>query len=76
MDGLIFKAMRHVESPNVIMKENSDKDSLAQSHFTAHFKNDEVFRVMQTSIGGENESARYRLLSNERQRITSGEDYQ
>jgi hypothetical protein len=53
-------------------REQSDKDSCPQSHFTAHFQNDEVIRVIMNSQG-ENEPGRYRLLSNDKQRITSGD---
>lgn len=69
VDSLIIKAMRQVEALTAISPQTlftnpqmqSEKDSNPYSHFTAHFHGDDVIKNLGSN---DNESARYRLLSN------------
>lgn len=76
VDSLIVKAMRQVEaltaiSPQTLLTNpqmQSEKDSNPNSHFTAHFHGEYVIKNLGSN---DNESTRYRLLSNHR--VTSGD---
>jgi hypothetical protein len=48
----------------------SEKETNAFSHFTANFHAEDVIRNMGNT---DNDSAKYRLLSNQRDRVSSGD---